>query len=53
MQEMVGYLIKYPNVLREVMEGNACLLGVDKDQSECIIKGFKGLEIYSMMDWHY
>ncbi len=21
MQEMVGYLIKYPNVLREVMEG--------------------------------
>ncbi|AKL86142.1 MULTISPECIES: competence pheromone ComX [Bacillus] len=53
MQEMVGYLVRYPHVLREVMEGNACLLGVDKDQFESIINGFKGFEIYSNVDWKY
>ncbi|MFP3814015.1 competence pheromone ComX, partial [Bacillus sp. SIMBA_005] len=37
MQEIVGYLTKNPEVLNKVIEGNASLIGVSQDQTDCVI----------------
>lgn len=44
MQEIVSLLVQHPEILEQVINGNACLLGVDIDQLESIIDGFKLLE---------
>ncbi|ARA87037.1 competence pheromone ComX [Bacillus paralicheniformis] len=45
MQEIVSYLVQHPEVLKQVIHGNASLLGVDHDQLLTIIKAFEGIEI--------
>ncbi|MBU8785314.1 MULTISPECIES: competence pheromone ComX [Bacillus] len=44
MQEIVNFLVQHPEVLEQVINGNACLLGLDIDQLMSIIDGFKLLE---------
>ncbi|MCY8506573.1 competence pheromone ComX [Bacillus atrophaeus] len=51
MQEIVGYLVKYPDVLEEVIEGRASLLNVNKDQLKSIVDAFKGLQVSSTVHW--
>ncbi|ADM39120.1 MULTISPECIES: competence pheromone ComX [Bacillus subtilis group] len=51
MQEIVGYLVKYPEVLEEVMEGRASILNVNQEQLKSIIDAFKGLQVASTVHW--
>ncbi|MFC1286042.1 competence pheromone ComX [Bacillus paralicheniformis] len=44
MQEIVSFLVQHPEILEQVINGNACLLGVDIEQLVSIIEGFKLLE---------
>ena len=54
MQEIVGYLTKNPEVLNKVIEGNASLIGVSQDQTDCVINAFKGIDVISFGgDWKY
>lgn len=45
MQEIISFLVKHPEVLQQVIHGNASLLGVDHDQLLAIIKAFDGIEL--------
>ncbi|UOY90539.1 competence pheromone ComX [Bacillus glycinifermentans] len=45
MQEIVSYLVQHPEVLEQVIRGNASLLGVDYDQLLSIKKAFEGFEL--------
>nr|AAL59646.1 pre-ComX [Bacillus mojavensis]ABB51991.1 pre-ComX [Bacillus mojavensis] len=51
MQEIVGYLVKNPEVLDEVMKGRASLLNIDKDPLKSIVDAFGGLQIYTNGNW--
>ncbi|MBW7978073.1 hypothetical protein C7M22_00495 [Bacillus velezensis] len=54
MQEIVGYLTKNPEALNKVIEGNASLIGVSQDQTDCVINAFKGIDVISFGgDWKY
>ncbi|MFN2744080.1 MULTISPECIES: competence pheromone ComX [Bacillus] len=44
MQEIVSYLIQHPEVLEQIIKGNASLIGLDQDQILSIVEGFKEWE---------
>ncbi|MDA7028052.1 competence pheromone ComX [Bacillus sp. CLL-7-23] len=44
MQEIVSFLVQHPEVLEQVINGNASLIGLDNDQMFVVIEGFKKLE---------
>ncbi|WP_268326805.1 competence pheromone ComX [Bacillus haynesii] len=45
MQEIVSFLVQHPEVLKQVIHGNASLIGVDHDELLTIIKAFEGIEL--------
>ncbi|MBU8683291.1 competence pheromone ComX [Bacillus haynesii] len=54
MQDIVSFLVQHPEVLEQVIRGNASLLGVDYDQLLSIIKAFEGYELSGKVYvWHW
>ncbi|NPC93979.1 competence pheromone ComX [Bacillus sp. WMMC1349] len=43
MQEIVSFLVQRPEVLEQVIDGKASLLGVDEDEILSLIEGIKEL----------
>jgi competence protein ComX len=43
-QDIVNFLVQHPEVLEQVIKGNASLIGLDKDQLISITEGFKEWE---------
>ncbi|ATH92979.1 ComX [Bacillus glycinifermentans] len=45
MQDIVSFLVQHPEVLEQVINGRASLLGVDDDQLISLIKAFNEFEL--------
>ncbi|TDO16397.1 competence protein ComX [Bacillus subtilis] len=44
MQELISYLLKYPEVLKKLKSNEASLIGFSPDETQLIIEGFEGTE---------
>ncbi|MBJ7894416.1 competence pheromone ComX [Bacillus atrophaeus] len=44
MQELINYLLKYPEVLKKLKSNEASLIGFSSDETQLIIEGFEGTE---------
>ncbi|KKB72881.1 MULTISPECIES: competence pheromone ComX [Bacillus] len=41
MQDIVDFLLKNPAVLKEIIDGNACLLGIDQEKTETVVDSIR------------
>ncbi|MCY7785374.1 competence pheromone ComX [Bacillus mojavensis] len=44
MQELISYLLKYPEVIKKLKSNEASLIGFSPDETQLIIEGFEGTE---------